>query len=88
MPFALSSPEWSNEKGIGAALGFRLLGINSYHCVHAPVHGSEKVMNFLYTGTKETLGSTMNVEVDHIKLAEMMISDLKEKRVALGWDKE
>ncbi|ADL50145.1 anaerobic carbon-monoxide dehydrogenase catalytic subunit [Clostridium cellulovorans] len=88
MPFALSSPEWSNEKGIGAALGFRLLGINSYHCVHAPVHGSEKVMNFLYTGTKDTLGSTMNVEVDHIKLAEMILQDLREKRVALGWDKE
>ena len=26
LPFAFASPEWSNEKGIGAALGFRLFG--------------------------------------------------------------
>lgn len=85
MPFAFASPEWSNEKGIGAALGFRLNGINSYHCVHAPVQGSDNVMNFLYKGTKETLGSTMNVDVDPINLANKIIADLKEKRKALGW---
>lgn len=86
MPFALASPEWSNEKGIGAALGFRLNGVNSYHCVHAPVQGSDNVMNFMYKGTKETLGSTMNVDTDPIKLAEKIIADLKEKRKALGWE--
>lgn len=86
MPFAFASPEWSNEKGIGAALGFRLNGVNSYHCVHAPVQGSDNVMNFLYKGTKETLGSTMNVDVDPISLANKIIADLKEKRKALGWD--
>ncbi|WP_186428615.1 anaerobic carbon-monoxide dehydrogenase catalytic subunit [Clostridium sp. BSD9I1] len=85
MPFAFASPEWSNEKGIGAALGFRLNGINSYHCVHAPVQGSDNVMNFLYKGTKETLGSTMNVDVNPIKLADKIIEDLREKRKALGW---
>jgi len=85
MPYALASPEWSNEKGIGAALGFRLFGVNSYHCVHAPVQGSDNVMNFVYNGTKETLGSTMNVDVDPIKLANKIISDLKEKRKGLGW---
>lgn len=86
MPFAFTSPEWSNEKGIGAALGFRLNGINSYHCVHAPVQGSDNVMNFLFKDTKEILGSTMNVEVDPIKLADRILEDLKEKRKALGWD--
>lgn len=85
MPYALVSPEWSNEKGIGAALAFRLLGINSYHCVHAPVQGSDNVMNFMLTGTKESLGSTMNVDVDPEKLADKIISDLKKKRKALGW---
>lgn len=85
MPYAFASPEWSNEKGIGAALGFRLNGINSYHCVHAPVQGSDNVMNFLYKGTKETLGSTMNVEIDPLKLADMIIEDIKGKRKALGW---
>lgn len=86
MPFAFASPEWSNEKGIGASLGFRLSGINSYHCVHAPVQGSDNVMNFMYKGTKETLGSTMNVDVDPIKLSNKILDDLKQKRKALGWE--
>lgn len=86
MPYALVSPEWSNEKGIGAALGFRLFGINSYHCVEPPLQGSDNVMNFVKTGTKETLGSTMNVNVDPVKLANKIIEDFKEKRKNLRWD--
>jgi carbon-monoxide dehydrogenase catalytic subunit len=85
MPFALASPEWSNEKGLGAALGFRLLGINSYHCVHPPVHGSENVMKYLYEDTRETLGSVMVVELDPLKLADRIVSDIQEKRKTLGW---
>ena len=85
MPFAFASPEWANEKGIGAALGFRLFGINSYHCVEAPVRGSKNVMEFLIN-SKDTLGSTMNVDTDPLKLAEKIIEDLKAKRKALGWD--
>jgi len=30
-----------NEKGIDAALGFRLNGISSYHCVEAQIYGSK-----------------------------------------------
>lgn len=86
MPFALASPEWSNEKGLGAALGFRLLGINSYHCVYPPVQGSENVMKYLYEGTKKTLGSVMVVEVDPSKLTNRIVSDIQEKRKALGWE--
>ncbi|MBM7582692.1 carbon-monoxide dehydrogenase catalytic subunit [Caldicoprobacter guelmensis] len=86
MPFAFASPEWSNEKGVGAALGFRLLGINSYHSVYPPVQGSEKVMKFLFEDTQKTLGSVMVVEVDHEKLAERIVSDIKNKRKALGWE--
>ena len=43
LPYAFISPEWSNEKGLCAALAFRLLGMNSYHSVYAPTQGSEKV---------------------------------------------
>jgi carbon-monoxide dehydrogenase catalytic subunit len=85
MPYALASPEWSNEKGIGAALAFRLLGINSYHCVHAPIQGSTNVMDFMLTGTKESLGSTMIVDTNPTKLANKIIEDLKQKREALKW---
>lgn len=85
MPYALASPEWSNEKGIGAALGFRLFGINSYHCVEAPIQGSTNVLNFMKTGTKDILGSTMTVDTDPISLANKILEDLKEKREKLGW---
>ena len=85
VPFAFSSPEWSNEKGIGAALGFRLLGLNSYHCVEPPVAGSQKVSRFLYQDTQELLGSVMVVDPDPRKLAERIITDFDERRALLGW---
>ena len=85
MPYALASPEWSNEKGIGAALSFRLFGINSYHCVYPPVQGSPNVMNFVMEGTKDILGSQMIVDVDPKALAAKIIQDMKDKRKLLGW---
>ena len=87
MPFAFSSPEWGNEKGIDAALGFRLNGISSYHCVEAQIYGSKNVIEFLKLGTLETLGSSMNVDTDPVKLGEKIVADMKAKRKALGWDK-
>lgn len=86
LPYAFASPEWSNEKGICAALSFRLLGINSYHNVYAPVLGAENVAEFMATGTKGILGSEMVVDVDHIKIANRMVADLKERRRKLGWN--
>lgn len=85
LPYAFVSPEWSNEKGICAALAFRLLGMNSYHSVHAPIQGSEKVTEFMTHGTKEILGSEMIVNTNHIELANQIVKDLKEKRERLGW---
>lgn len=84
MPFAFSSPEWSNEKGIDAALGFRLMGITSYHCVEAPIHGSAKVIEFLKESTKEILNSSMVVEVDPTALGEKIVADMKKKREQYG----
>ena len=85
LPFAFISPEWSNEKGICAALSFRLLGMNSYHCVYAPVQGSKAVSEFMATGTKELLGSEMIVDLDPKALSQRIIEDLKERRRKLGW---
>lgn len=86
LPFAFSSPEWGNEKGIDAALGFRLNGISSYHCVEAQIYGSKNVIEFLKDGTKELLGSTMNVDADPVSLGHKIVADMKAKRKALGWD--
>lgn len=85
LPFAFSSPEWSNEKGICAALAFRLLGMNSYHSVYAPTQGSEKVTEFMGSGTKPLLGSEMVVDVDHLALAKRIVEDMDERRRALEW---
>ena len=85
MPYAFTSPEWSNEKGLDASLGFRLFGIDSYHCVEPPVQGSTNVTNFLKRDTKETLGATMHVNVDPKALAKEMIADIKAARKKLGW---
>lgn len=87
LPYAMSSPEWGNEKGIGAALAFRMNGISSYHCVEAQVYGSEKVMKFLKEDTQDMIGATMNVNTDPKALAQMMLDDMKKKREALGWKK-
>ncbi|MCF0154765.1 MAG: anaerobic carbon-monoxide dehydrogenase catalytic subunit [Veillonella sp.] len=87
MPFAMSSPEWSNEKGVGASLGFRLMGINSYHCVEPPTQGSDAVTKFLKEDTKELLGAAMYVNTDPAVVAKKIIDDINEKRQALGWDK-
>lgn len=86
LPYAFASPEWSNEKGICAALAFRLLGINSYHSVYAPTQGSDRVTHFMAEGTKDTLGSRMIVNVDHVALANTLVEDLKETRKSLGWN--
>ncbi len=85
MPYAFASPEWSNEKGICAALSFRLLGIDSYHCVYVPTQGSDNVTEFMKDGTKDILGSRMIVNVNHLELANQIVTDLKEQRKALRW---
>lgn len=86
MPFAFTSPEWGNEKGIDAALGFRLMGINSYHCVEAQIYGSQNVIEFLKDGTKELLGSVMHVDTDPVSLGNKIVEDIKAKRKSLGWN--
>jgi carbon-monoxide dehydrogenase catalytic subunit len=85
LPLAFSSPEWSNEKGLGAALGFRLLGLNSYHCIDPPVAGSDKVARFFYEDTQELLGAVMVVDPDPTALARRIVADFDARRSAIGW---
>ncbi|GAM10241.1 carbon monoxide dehydrogenase 1 [Geobacter sp. OR-1] len=85
LPLAFSSPEWSNEKGLGAAMGFRLLGLNSYHCIAPPVAGSDKVSKFIYEDTQELLGAVMVVDSDPVALAKRIVADFDVRRSAIGW---
>jgi carbon-monoxide dehydrogenase catalytic subunit len=80
MPFAFSSPEWSNEKGLGAALGFRLLGLDSYHCIPAQIEGSPEVQAFFEEGTTEILGGRMVVRTDPVELGNLIVQELEARR--------
>lgn len=86
MPFAFASPEWSNEKGVGAALSFRLMGLNSYHCINAPVSGSAKVNQFFAAGTQDLLGSVMVVIPEPELLGQKIVDDVLSRRAGLKWD--
>lgn len=85
LPFAFSSPEWSNEKGVGASLGFRLLGLPSYHCLPPPIGGSKAVSHFFYEGTEAILGAAMIIERDPHKLAQRIVGDMDDRRRRSGW---
>lgn len=86
MPFAFASPEWSNEKGVGAALSFRLMGLNSYHCIPAPVLGSDKVANFFAHDTQKLLGSVMVVVPEPTALGKRIALDFEQRRNQVGWN--
>lgn len=85
MPYAFTSPEWANEKGLDASLAFRLFGVDSYHCVEPPVQGSAHVERFLKEDTKELLGATMHVNTDPKALAKEIVADIEKARANLGW---
>jgi carbon-monoxide dehydrogenase catalytic subunit len=77
MPFAFASPEWGNEKGVAAATAFRLLGLNSYHCVQAPIMASPAMRKYMTEETRAMLGSSMIFDVDPAGLARKIVEDLK-----------
>lgn len=86
MPYAQSSPEWANEKGVGAALAFRLLGLNSYHCVEPQTFGSPNVTKFLKEDTGKMGLGVMVVNTDPQVLGNQIVSDFNKKRKALKWN--
>jgi carbon-monoxide dehydrogenase catalytic subunit len=65
------------------ALAFRLLGIDSYHCVFAATLGSDRAQNFLEHETRELLGAAAIVETDPKQLATRIVADLEQRRLTL-----
>ena len=86
MPYALTTPEWANEKGVAAAMAYRMLGMNSYHCVEPQTFGSENVTRFLKEDTDKMGLGVMVVNTDPQILGNRLVDDLTAKRKALGWD--
>ena len=85
LPFGFASPEWSNEKGIGAAFAFRLLGLNSYHCIDLPTSASSNVTKFFTEETGKTLGSVFVYMKDPVLLGRRIVSDFDARRERCGW---
>jgi carbon-monoxide dehydrogenase catalytic subunit len=85
LPFAFASPEWSNEKGIGAANCLRLHGLNSYHCINLPMSGSSNVTKFFTEETGKTLGSVFVYMKDPVLLGRRIVSDFDARRERCGW---
>lgn len=67
-------------------MSYRLLGLNSYHCVEPQTFGSEKVTKFLKEDAKELLGIVMVVNTDPIALGNQIVADFNKKRTKLGWN--
>lgn len=84
MPVAFASPEWSNEKGVGAALGFRLMGVSSFHCVPPPIGGSAAVARFFYEDTEALLGGKMVFDPDPQRLVQRLVEDLDRRQLLLS----
>jgi carbon-monoxide dehydrogenase catalytic subunit len=83
MPFAFSGSKWINEKGLGAALGFHLLGLDSYHCIPAQIEGSPEVQAFFEVGTTEILCGRMVVRTDLVELGNVIVRELETRRHGL-----
>ena len=73
------------KKGVGASLGFRLMGLT----LTIALNHLHKALMLLQNGLKKTLkdllGSVMYVNTDPVKVAEKILADIDEKRAALGW---
>lgn len=85
LPFAAVIPEWPHEEGLGATLAFRMSGLDTYHLTPPALDQAEDVQDFLYTGAKDQLGSSMHVVPTPEELADMIITDFNNARSTLCW---
>lgn len=85
LPFAAVLPEWPHEEGLGATLAFRMSGLDTYHFTPPALEQAKDVQNFLYTGAKDQLGSSMHVVPTPDALANLIITDFNNARSTLCW---
>lgn len=85
LPFAAVLPEWPHEEGLGATLAFRMSGFDTYHFTPPAFEQAKGVQDFLYTGAKDQLGSSMHVVPTPDKLANLIITDFNNARSTLCW---
>lgn len=85
LPFAAVIPQWPHEEGLGATLAFRMSGLDTYHLTPPALEQAKDVQDFLYTGAKDQLGSSMHVVPTPDELANMIITDFNDARHTICW---
>jgi len=87
LPVAGAAPEWMSEKAISIGQYFVASGVFTVFGTTWPVSDNKKVCDMLFNRYEETLKGKWAFEKDPIKMAQMMIAHIDEKRKALGIDK-
>ena len=85
LPFAAIIPEWSQGKGVGATIAFRMSGFDTYFCSQTSRLESEEVQKFLHDDVKDLLGSSMHVTCAPEELVENILSQFAATRSELCW---
>ncbi len=87
LPAVGIAPEWMSEKAIAIGQYFVSSGVYTIFGTNWPTLGSKEVTDFLFKKMEGIYGGKWDFEPDPLKIAEMVINHIDEKRKALGIDK-
>ncbi|MDP7525420.1 MAG: hypothetical protein QF713_03695, partial [Dehalococcoidales bacterium] len=79
--------EWMSEKAIAIGQYFVSSGVYTIFGATWPTLGSKEVTDYLFKEMEGIYGGKWDFEPDPLKIAEMVINHIDEKRKALGIDK-
>ena len=84
IPAAGCAPEWMSEKAVAIGQYFVASGAFVVFGRTFPTSGSKAVTDYLFNGIEEEYGGKWAVESDPVKMAQLMIEAIDQKREALG----
>ncbi len=84
LPVAGAAPEWMSEKAVSIGAYVVASGIFTVLGTVPPVLGSPNVAKLLTEGAEEVVGGRFAVEVDPLKMADLITDHIEGKRKALG----
>jgi hydroxylamine reductase (hybrid-cluster protein) len=85
LPFAELSAECFSGRNSCNSLAFRLLGINSYHCISGTEQNTPNIKEFFYNETKKTIGGTMCIASTPKEIAGKIIANFNDARSRICW---
>jgi carbon-monoxide dehydrogenase catalytic subunit len=87
LPAVGVAAEWMSEKAIAIGQYFVSSGVYTIFGATWPTLGSKEVTDYLFKEMEGIYGGKWDFEPDPLKIAEMVINHIDEKRKALGIDK-